>query len=127
MSSGGQDRRRHARYACDATAEILCFGTRALFRGKVSDLSESGCFVEMRARVKLQAMALVEVTIQVRGLQLRTLACARSVQPGRGAGFEFVTRDPRLRGTLEGVITRIQTAMAGQNSRSESAAASTRR
>lgn len=89
-------------------AEVLVFRTRTLFRGRVRDLSESGCFVETRARLELEAMALVELTIQVRGLELHSLACARSIRPGRGAGFEFVARDPRLHHPLKLLLRHVQ-------------------
>jgi hypothetical protein len=107
MSRGDQDRRRHTRYSCNATAEVLVYRSRLLFRGRVCDLSESGCFVETRARLELRAMALVELTIQAGGVELRTLACARSIQPGRGAGFEFVLRDPRLHDPLAALLKSI--------------------
>ena len=104
-------------------AEVLCFRTRALFRGRVRDLSESGCFVDTRAQLKFEAMALVEVTIQIRGLQLKTLACARSIQPGKGAGFEFVSRDPRLREPLLRMIAQVRNAPSAPAPTSESVAA----
>lgn len=89
-------------------AEVLVYRTRALFRGRVRDLSESGCFVETRARLELHAMALVELTIRAGSVELRTLACARSIQPGRGVGFEFVARDPRLQISLVRLLNRVR-------------------
>lgn len=108
-------------------AEVLVYRTRSLFRGRVRDLSESGCFVETRARLKIHSMALVELSIHICGVELRTLACARSIQPGRGAGFEFVARDPRLPGSLEALLDKIRSDPPQCSATLASEAAGTRR
>ena len=126
MPNEEQDRRRHTRYPCDAMAEVLVYRTRSLFRGRVRDLSESGCFVETRARLKLHSMALVELSIHICGLELRTLACARSIQPGRGAGFEFVARDPRLPEPLQALLNKVRSERTEPGATLASATAGTR-
>ena len=107
MELATENRRRHPRYPCDSVAEVLVFGNRALFRGRVRDLSESGCFIETRARLRPEVMRLVELRFHVKGLEMNAYAVARSIHPGQGAGFEFVTRDPRVDGSIREMIKRL--------------------
>src|ERR1700738_3489450 len=91
---GGRDRRRHKRFPCEGFAEVVAFRLNILFRGKVRDVSQSGCFVETRAHLKLPRFAEVEVRFTACGLKLAALARVMDVRPGQGAGFEFLPADP---------------------------------
>jgi len=55
-----QERRRHPRYLCDGHAEVLLPQGGLLFRGRILDLSVSGCFIET-TMPNLERGTLVEV------------------------------------------------------------------
>lgn len=94
--SGGAERRRHRRFPCNGEAEVVVFRPKSLFRGRVRDISRSGCFIETRARLNLSRMTEVELRFTANGIRVTSLARLMEVQPGRGAGFEFLNGDPRL-------------------------------
>jgi hypothetical protein len=94
--TSGKDRRRHTRFVCEGSAEVMVFQPKFLFRGRIRDLSESGCFIETSVRLNLKRMAEVEVRFTERGVYLAVLARVMVIRPGRGAGFEFLSSDPRL-------------------------------
>ena len=54
------ERRKHARYAVDGDAEVLLADGSQIFRGRVLDISLSGCFVATRARLRMAVGAPVE-------------------------------------------------------------------
>jgi hypothetical protein len=99
-----RDRRRHRRFCCSGEAEVVAFNPGMLFRGKVRDISRSGCFVETSARLRLTRMAEVELLFTARGVQFRSLARVMDVRPGKGAGFEFLPGDPRMDASFVEVI-----------------------
>ena len=103
----GSERRRHKRFPCEGLAEVAAFRAKIVFRGRLTDLSESGCFIETRARLNLPRLTEVEVRFTACGLRLNVLARVMAVRPGKGAGFEFLPGDPRLGQTFSDVIERL--------------------
>ncbi|KAA6465030.1 PilZ domain-containing protein [Acidobacteria bacterium AB60] len=103
----GAERRRHARFPCEGFAEVIAFHTQIVFRGKIRDISRSGCFVETRARLSLPRLTEVEVRFTIAGLRQSVLARVMDVRPGKGAGFEFLAADPRLGQAFLGFLDRM--------------------
>jgi hypothetical protein len=87
---------------------VVAFRSNALFRGKIRDISQSGCFIETRARLNLPRLAEVEVRFTARGHKQSALARVMVVRPGMGAGFEFLPGDPRLDKSFQSMIDRLQ-------------------
>jgi hypothetical protein len=100
----GAEQRRHRRFPCEGFAEVVSFRPHLLFRGRLRDISHSGCFVETRAHLNLPRMAEVEIRFTVCGLKHAALARVMDVRPGKGAGFEFLPQDPRLDQSFKKVI-----------------------
>jgi hypothetical protein len=100
----GPERRRHRRFPCEGFAEVVGFRPQVLFRGRLRDISHSGCFVETRAFLRLPRLSQVEIRFTVCGLKQAVLARVMSVLPGKGAGFEFLQQDPRLDHTFRKII-----------------------
>jgi PilZ domain len=101
------DRRRHKRFPCEGSAEVRAFDFNILFRGRLRDLSKSGCFVETRAHLKLPRRAQVELRFTACGVKLTVRAHVMDVRVGKGAGFEFQPNDPRLDKTFENLISQL--------------------
>ncbi len=98
------ERRKFTRYAVDGVAEVLLADGRMLFHGRVLDISVAGCYVETRARLRMEPGTLVEMVFRVGDVIFRVEATSRMVRPGEGAGFLFGELSPRMRVGLEGLI-----------------------
>jgi len=107
---GGEvrERRRHERYAVHGDAEVMVSDGRLLFRGNTVDISLSGCFIEARARLMLEAGTPVEMVFRAGGLTMRVQATVRAVRPGVGAGFLFGEMSAYMQTGLEGLIRQMQ-------------------
>ncbi len=106
----GADRRRHARYAVDGDAEVLVGDGSQLFRGKILDISLSGCFIETRARLRMAVGTPVEMVFRANGVMLRTAATLRAVRMGAGAGFVFEELNARMQAELEALIEALESS-----------------
>lgn len=88
------NRRRHPRYACQGRAEVCVPHGGLLFRGKILDLSLSGCLIETVA-LNLERGTPVEVYFAVRQVQFRISGQIAILYPKRGAGIAFDSLNPR--------------------------------
>lgn len=61
-------------------------------------------------------MAEVELVFTTHGVQVKSLARLMDVQPGRGAGFEFVPGDARLDPSFLKLIDSLNTTAAEPHS-----------
>lgn len=102
------NRRRHPRYACEGHAEVFLPHGGLLLRGKILDLSMSGCFIETAA-INLERGTRVEVYFTARQLRFRVGGHIAVLHRKRGAGLAFEHLSPRnarqiaeLVGELEG-------------------------
>ena len=105
--AAGRERRRHTRFPCDGFAEVFAFRSKALFRGRLKDISHSGCFVLTRAHLNLPRLAEVEIRFAAHEHKFKVLARVTDVRPGKGAGINFVSEDPRLDQTFHNMIERL--------------------
>ena len=81
------ERRRSPRFAVRGDAELYVEGARFAVRGKLTDLSRSGCFVELLPGITLGTkLALVMILSQ---RQIRAQGVVRSVLTSFGLGIEF--------------------------------------
>lgn len=88
------NRRRHPRYPCEGHAEVYLPHGGLLLRGKILDLSISGCFIEMPA-ITLERGTNVEVYFSTRRLQFRVAGHIAVLHRKRGAGIAFQEMIPR--------------------------------
>jgi hypothetical protein len=93
-----KDRRRYIRVKCSISAELHPFG-QPVIRGKASDLSEGGCFVEMP--IPLQVDTTFEIAIWLGQTKLRLKGAVASSAPGFGIGVRFVNPSPADRDALK--------------------------
>jgi hypothetical protein len=104
--AGPQDaeRRRHTRYTVDGDAEVLVADGSLIFRGRILDISLAGCFIETRARLRMEVGTPVEMVFRANGVMLRTAATVRAIRMGTGAGFLFEGLSARMQAELATVI-----------------------
>jgi hypothetical protein len=100
------ERREHTRYAVDAWAEVMVKDGTMLFRGRVLDVSQGGCYIETEARLRLAPGTPVEIIFRAHDRVLRCEGTSRMVRT-RGAGFLFETMSAKVRVELEGLIAEL--------------------
>ena len=88
------NRRRYPRYASESRAEVCVPQGGLLFRGKILDLSLSGCFIETPA-INLERGTQVEIYFVARQMQFRVGGHIAVLHRKRGAGIAFQELDPR--------------------------------
>jgi hypothetical protein len=98
------ERRRHERYAVQGDAEVLLADGSQIFRGRILDISLSGCFIETQARLRMLVGTPVEMVFRANDVMLRAAATVRAIRRGAGAGFLFDDMSPRMQDELEMLI-----------------------
>ncbi len=94
MNAPPTNRRRHPRYACQGHAEVYLPQGGLLLRGRILDLSLSGCFIETSA-INLERGTHVEIYFTTRQLQFRVAGNIAVLHRKRGAGIAFQSLSPR--------------------------------
>jgi hypothetical protein len=103
--AAGKERRRRMRFICDGIAETVVIQGECLFRGKVRDISETGCYIVTRACLHLERSTLVNIRFMVNDNYYRTFARVMDVRPGQGVGVEFLFADLKAEAALKGLIS----------------------
>jgi PilZ domain len=112
MTNGNSsDRRRWTRYTCDGTAEVQAALGSLRFRGKILDLSLTGCYLETAPPVRLERGSHVEIFFRLNGLAFRVAATLTAMRPGLGTGFSFSRPSPRTQRQLEMLIEELNHAL----------------
>jgi hypothetical protein len=99
----GVERRRHQRFEVEGEAEVIIAGLQ-LFRGRVIDLSLSGCFIETHARPNAAVGRHASLLFRANGLLVRATGSFRAFREGYGAGFVFVRMNEETRQALGQLI-----------------------
>jgi len=86
---GGRERRLSRRFACEGFAEAFAADTGYLFRGEIRDISETGCYIMSKGRLKLERFTEVDLQFMLNKRKYRTFARVMDVRPGKGVGVEF--------------------------------------
>lgn len=86
-----KDRRQSGRVKCSISAELHPVG-QPVIRGKLSDVSLGGCFVEMP--IPLPVQARFEIALWLGDSKLRLKGEVVSNSPGFGIGVRFINLSP---------------------------------
>jgi hypothetical protein len=103
--SSGSDRRRHARLKSVNSVELHAESQGAPIWGKVSDLSQGGCFVEMPMPLKKDTRLKIGLWLGQEKLWLEGKVA--SSRPGFGIGIEFLPAAPGETDKLRDFLSRI--------------------
>lgn len=90
--ASGSDRRRHARMKSVNSVELHADAQGAPIWGKISDLSQGGCFVEMPMPLKKDTRLKIGLWLGQEKLWLEGKVA--SSRPGFGIGIEFLPLAP---------------------------------
>jgi hypothetical protein len=86
-SARAPDKRRRPRYRCEGSAEFLTEGVDMRTWATITDMSLSGCYVELPATSAVNTA--VNLTLDVKGLRIRLKGIVRTSYPLLGMGIEF--------------------------------------
>lgn len=92
-NAGGKERRRSRRIVCDMFVEAIVDKRGTMFRGTIKDISQTGCYIETRAKLNLERQTRVDIRFMVEKSCYNTTAQVMDVRPGRGVGLKFVLED----------------------------------
>jgi len=81
------ERRNAQRYICRGEASIWHPGVRHFVRGTVSDVSLSGCYVEVMTPLNVRDK--IALTLNINGTEIRTAAEVGTSRRGVGMGLRF--------------------------------------
>lgn len=81
------DRRRHQRHVIDGGAELRTKGSDTRTWGTLTDVSASGCYVQMYFSPGVRAQ--LKMTLNVGDVPILAEGIVKVVYPGLGAGIEF--------------------------------------
>jgi hypothetical protein len=90
----GREQRRHPRYQCEGLAEVFLPHGGLLVRGRILNLSISGCYIETE-QLNLERGTQVEVYFATNQLQFRVQGNVAALRRKRGVGIAFLHVSPR--------------------------------
>jgi hypothetical protein len=102
------DRRVQPRSVCKGSTSIRQLNTRFPLGASVSDISMSGCYVELMTTLPVGTK--VELTLRVADITLNCAAEVRTSHPGVGLGMEFESMSATDRGALKKAIARLSSS-----------------
>jgi hypothetical protein len=91
-----QERRRNPRYRCEGSATFRVEGTNVRTWGTFTDLSCSGCYVELKAT--FPAGAILDLELELNGVRAQVKGEVRISYPflGMGVAFREMTTEHRM-------------------------------
>jgi len=94
--SDPQERRRNPRYKCEGSATFRVEGTNVRTWGTFTDLSCSGCYVELKAT--FPAGAIIDLELELNGVRAQVKGEVRVSYPflGMGVAFRDLTTENRM-------------------------------
>jgi hypothetical protein len=118
------ERRQHIRQSCSGDAEIYVGGTRFPQRGRLTDLSRGGCFVELLPAITLDTKVTLVLLIAQRNIRVEGVV--KSVLPNFGLGIQFLHLEPKDLQQLDEVLAALEhgTSLAATPSSAPAPAAS---
>jgi len=97
------ERRNAQRYICRGEASIWHPGVRHFVRGTVSDVSLSGCYVEVMTPLNVRDK--IALTLNINGTEIRTAAEVGTSRRGVGMGLRFVDMTETTRSSIRTLIS----------------------
>jgi PilZ domain len=94
LEEQGREQRRHPRYVCEGQAEVFLPHGGLLVRGRILNLSVSGCYIETE-QLNLERGTQVEVYFATNRLQFRVQGNVAALRRRRGVGIAFLHVSPR--------------------------------
>jgi hypothetical protein len=104
------DKRRNPRYKCEGSAEFRSEGSTVRTWATVTDLSRSGCYVEMQATSPVDTP--LSMTIEVAGIRVRVKGVVRVSYPFLGMGIAFTEVSNDDQAQFDELLTRLASGIS---------------
>lgn len=105
------DKRRNPRYKCEGSAEFRSEGSTVRTWATVTDLSRSGCYVEMQATSPVDTA--LNMTIEVAGIRVGVKGVVRVSYPFLGMGIAFTEVLENDKARFEELLNRLAAGITG--------------
>lgn len=99
------DRRQSVRICCTCFVEGVSDEPGHLFRGEIHDVSETGCFVSLRAPVNLRTGARIQLRFKMGQAQYQALARVIEALPSTGMRMQFIATDPAFVNRIRQILS----------------------
>jgi hypothetical protein len=106
--------RQHQRYPVDGHAEVTVTAagqSSLLLRGRILDISPSGCFIQTLARTVIAPGTRVEILFAVARQNFRVDAESRFAKSAVGIGFRFLPMQEHTQARLQAALERVASAV----------------
>jgi hypothetical protein len=107
-----ESRRIDERFPAARQAEIVLNGGKSMFRGRILNISQSGCFFHVPSSESLTPGTPVQIHVTIKGRILRLPAQARFSKTKDGVGFRFTALSDSTRSELTDLIRSLRTQPA---------------
>lgn len=104
------ERRRYPRFAVRGEAEVYSLGSQFPARGRLTDLSLGGCFVELLSALTMDTKVTVVLMISQR--RIRVQGIVKSVLTNFGLGIQFLHFEPEDLRQMEEVLAALEQGTA---------------
>jgi hypothetical protein len=106
------ERRATPRFAVDAPASVQVGYDGPMFRGRIVNLSLTGCYIQTIAGTKIPADTAVEIEFLLMGVSIQLSALFKWSKPKAGMGFRFIAMEKDSRMSLEEMLRELQNRRA---------------
>jgi hypothetical protein len=110
------ERRAALRFTVDAPASVQVGYNGPMFRGRIVNLSLTGCYIQTVAGTRIPDDTAVEIEFLLMGALLQLSAIFKWSKPRAGMGFRFLAMEKDARMSLEQVLRNLQSRKALANS-----------
>jgi hypothetical protein len=104
-ASPAPEKRASRRYKCEGVAELQSDGVDMGTKAKITDISLSGCYVEVSATSAVNTF--VNMVLTVKGIRLALKGVVRTSFPLLGMGIEFAEIRDEDKAALQAVLVRL--------------------
>jgi hypothetical protein len=111
------DKRRNPRYKCEGSAEFRSEGSTVRTWATITDLSRSGCYVEMQATSPVDTV--LSMTIEVASIRVGVKGVVRVSYPFLGMGIAFTEIFETDKAQFEELLIRLASGITGPAYQSE--------
>jgi hypothetical protein len=108
-ASEGPERRENPRYKCEGSATFRVQGSTVRSWGTFTDLSSSGCYVELKAT--FPTGALIDLELELNGMRAQVTGEVRVSYPFLGMGVAFRNLNPENRQQLAAMIESLRPSL----------------
>jgi hypothetical protein len=110
--SPARERRVAPRFQVDAAANVQVGYDGPMFRGRIVNLSLTGCYIQTIAGTKIPAGTGVEIEFLLMGTSIQLSAIFKWSKPRSGMGFRFIAMEKDAQMSLEEMLRELQNRKA---------------